>query len=404
MFVQPTDSKQVHRNMYVITAMTVALGFVFADGFEQTNWHVVLFLTALAIFLQESAVSITERSSISLGITLILPAIYLCGATSAMLIFAFRGLFDGVWHKKSWQRTMFNSAQFALSTLMAALTAAHLRDLFGPSELGLFGSLVGATVAYIMCNKSLVARVGSVRRGTTWVSEMSARMGTGFYSHVTSGFTGIVFTFFIISYSSWGLIVFSALVVVLSRLLQAAAEVSYERDKRVQLEEELILDNMTGAYNFRYLNNWLCEPSDEAVSLLFLDVDDFAVFNDIHGHAEGNKMLKALVETIYKSIKPEDSVIRYGGDEFVILLWGRDARGARHTAQRIRENLASSNHTKKAAPITVSLGIAAKPEHTDDKRQLLLFADQAMYRAKNTGKDSVQTWAEFRETQYSQVP
>ena len=403
MFVQSQDSRRVHLNMYAITACAVVLGVVFGDGFDQANWLVMLFFAALAVFLHESSVSVTERSDMSLGITIILPMIFLCGATPAMLISAFKGLFDGIKNKKSWQRTMFNSAQFALSTLLAALTARQVGELLGPGNAGLIGALTAGTVVYIICNKSLVARIGSVRWGTTWVTEMSARLGTAFYSHLISGFIGILFTLFIRSYGTLGLLTFSALVVVLSLLLQAAARVSFEREQREQLEEELILDNMTGAYNFRYLNNWLCEPSDEAVSLLFLDVDDFAILNNTYGHGEGNRVLKTLVETTKSCIRSEDSVIRYGGDEFVVLLRDIGAREAWQIAERIRERLATNKHGKRAVPITVSLGIAAKPEHTRDKRQLLLFADQAMYKAKNTGKDNVQMWSDPLGSQDTQI-
>src|SRR5690606_36620786 len=111
--------------------------------------------------------------------------------------------------------------------------------------------------------------------------------------------------------------------------------VSVEREQRKQLEEELVIDEMTGAYNFRYLNNWLGEPSGEAMSLLFMDIDDFALFNDTYGHAEGDKVLALLVETIRKSVREDDHVIRYGGDEFVVLLRGVDAEGARRLAGRI---------------------------------------------------------------------
>ncbi len=395
---QSRSSKRVHRSMYAVGLITLVLGVVFFDGFDQTNWLVMLFFTALALFLQDSAVNVSESSAISLGITIILPMIYLCGATPAMLVSAIKGLWDGVRQQKSWQRTMFNSSQFALSTVLAAITFDYMGPRFGPTRLGVALALAGATVVYIVCNKSLVSFIGSVRKGTAWTAEMVARMGTAFYSHVTSGFIGIIFTFFIMGYDYWGLILFSALVVILSYLLNAASEVSVERDQREQLEGELVLDEMTGAFNFRYLNNWLCEPSDEAISLLFLDVDNFATYNDIYGHEEGNAVLRMLVDTVKQSVRTGDSVIRYGGDEFVVLLRGMDALGARRVAGRIRGNLALSKGAKSAKPITVSLGIAVKPDHTTDKRLLLLHADQAMYLAKEAGKDNIQMWKETATT------
>ncbi|MCK9526758.1 MAG: GGDEF domain-containing protein, partial [Limnochordia bacterium] len=154
----------------------------------------------------------------------------------------------------------------------------------------------------------------------------------------------------------------------------------------------LIIDEMTGAYNFRYLNNWLNNPSDDELSLLFIDIDDFAGFNNTYGHAEGDKVLARLVETINGSIRADDQVIRYGGDEFVVFLRKMDSKGAKSVAERIMQNLSRVSNPAWAQPITVSLGIAVKPKHTRDKRELLLFADQAMYRAKNLGKSQIQMW------------
>jgi len=144
--------------------------------------------------------------------------------------------------------------------------------------------------------------------------------------------------------------------------------------------------------NFRHLNNWLSEPTDEEVSLLFMDIDNFAVFNDTYGHAEGDRVLRLLVETIEGSIREGDQIVRYGGDEFVVFLRGMDAEKAKHVAERIMENLAKLKDPKWDDPVTVSLGIAARPQHSRDKRQLLLFADQAMYNAKNSGKNNIQIY------------
>jgi len=218
------------------------------------------------------------------------------------------------------------------------------------------------------------------------------------FSSWSSGFIGIIFTFFVLRYELLGLLAFSALLIILSWLLQATAEVGAERALRKELEEELIIDEMTGAYNFRHLNNWLSEPSDEAVSLLFMDIDNFAAFNDTYGHAEGDRVLRLLVETIEKSIREGDHVIRYGGDEFVVFLKGMDAEKAKLVAERIMDNLAKLKDPKWKEPITVSLGIAAKPQHSSDKRQLLLFADQAMYNAKNSGKNNVRIYQADRDS------
>ena len=391
--LQRDTERQVYYNMYAVIIVTVVLAVALHSGFARGNWLVVLFFAALQVFLEENMVSVNERRHISLRIAVILPTIYLCGATQAMLLSAFKGLYDGVKHRKPWRRTMFNSSQFALSTLLASLTREYLGNVLEMTMFGTVVALAGATTVYIFCNTGLVSRIAAVRRRTSWWIEMRAMMGRSFYTQVSSGFLGVLFTLFIMSYGYWGLVVFSALVVNLSLLLKAAAQVGIERIQRKKLEEELLVDDMTGAYNFRHLNNWLCNPSDEVMAVLFMDIDDFAVFNDTYGHAEGDQILRRLVEIINQSVRDDDQVIRYGGDEFVVLLKGMDAEGAQHVAGRIMDNLALLKGSRWVEPITVSLGIAAMPEHTDDKRQLLLMADQAMYQAKELGKNNTRNWS-----------
>ncbi len=113
-------------------------------------------------------------------------------------------------------------------------------------------------------------------------------------------------------------------------------------------------------------------------------MDNFKGFNDRYGHAEGDRILKLMVETINKSVRASDKVIRYGGDEFVILLFGMGKDGALRTAERIVENVNCSVFKLWDLPVTVSIGIASSPDDTRDKRQLLLMCDQAMYEGKKT--------------------
>jgi len=168
--------------------------------------------------------------------------------------------------------------------------------------------------------------------------------------------------------------------------------VSDEREKRRELEAELVIDEMTQAYNFRYLNNWLNDPSEEKLGVLFIDIDDFKVFNDLYGHAEGDVVLRIITETIKKSIRANDQVIRYGGDEFVVLLPNQDGAGAKKVGRRIQGNLSKLPFAICKQPITVSIGVATMPEDTTDKRELLLLADQAMYAAKSSGKNTLRVY------------
>jgi len=390
--------QKMNRYREAVAVAAVVLGIVFYSGYPEGSWPYIVILAALQIYLHSGSVSIDDRSYISLGTSAILPMILLCGTTPSMLISVFKGVYDGIKYQKAWRRTLFNAGQFALSTLAASLSLEKLTELLGSEGWGLIVAISAATVVYVLCNIGLVRFVVAMAKGVSWWGEFKTSLRVNLFSSWSSGFIGIIFTFFVLRYELLGLLAFSALLIILSWLLQATAEVGAERALRKELEEELIIDVMTGAYNFRHLNNWLSEPSDEAVSLLFMDIDNFAAFNDTYGHAEGDRVLRLLVETIEKSIREGDHVIRYGGDEFVVFLKGMDAEKAKLVAERIMDNLAKLKDPKWKEPITVSLGIVAKPQHSSDKRQLLLFADQAMYNAKNSGKNNIRIYQADRDS------
>jgi len=76
------------------------------------------------------------------------------------------------------------------------------------------------------------------------------------------------------------------------------------------------------------LSEWLNEPARVETAVLYLDIDDFKIFNDLYSHAEGDQVLKVLVETVSNCIRADDKVVRYGGDEFVVLLPGMGPKAA----------------------------------------------------------------------------
>lgn len=134
----------------------------------------------------------------------------------------------------------------------------------------------------------------------------------------------------------------------------------------------------------------LFRRSGTPISALFLDVDHFKLINDQYGHACGDSILKAVAEQIVEDVRSSDLVFRYGGEEFVVLLRNTSDSGANLVAERILKSMATvknemlpSNHK-----ITVSIGVAEmKPDETSD--DFLKRADQAMYRAKNNGRNQI---------------
>lgn len=165
----------------------------------------------------------------------------------------------------------------------------------------------------------------------------------------------------------------------------------------------LYIDEVTGVYNMRYLDMVLdseikrCTRFKEEFSLLFLDLDEFKKVNDSHGHLSGSSVLVQVAMVLKNSLRQIDSIVRYGGDEFVILLLNTNSKQAQVTAERLRSTVEQtsfySHDHKFNFHLTVSIGIASFPK-VDSKEKLLKIADEAMYMSKKLGKNQVVLWSE----------
>ena len=163
------------------------------------------------------------------------------------------------------------------------------------------------------------------------------------------------------------------------------------------LRESSLRDAMTGLYNRRFLEEYvttliaICQRRKSTFSILMLDLDYFKQVNDTYGHEAGDKVLKALAETLVKSVRAADMVIRYGGEEFLIILMDVAADGAAMVAEKIR---AKVEETKISLPGTVlqktiSIGVSEYPSDADTFWQVVKYADVALYEAKNAGRNRV---------------
>jgi two-component system cell cycle response regulator len=158
------------------------------------------------------------------------------------------------------------------------------------------------------------------------------------------------------------------------------------------------IDDLTGLYNYRYLDLTLnrelkrAERYGSHLSVLFLDLDFFKTVNDTHGHMVGSKVLSEVGTLLKQSVREEDTVIRYGGDEYTVILVETDAAGAAVVAERIRRAIAEHRFLAGEGfdiHVTASIGCACYPEDTSTRAGLLELADQAMYRGKASGKNVV---------------
>ncbi len=179
---------------------------------------------------------------------------------------------------------------------------------------------------------------------------------------------------------------------------QAALAIDNARH-HAEVEEQARRDSLTGAYNHGYLLRRLEEevelarPNQTPVSLIMMDIDYFKQYNDTYGHVVGDEVLCLLVQAIQLHIKKTDVVGRWGGEEFAVALPGTSSRQALMVAERIRGTLASmALSDRDGNPIpkpTVSQGIATFPQDVNSAPELVDVADQALYVAKQRGRDQI---------------
>ena len=185
----------------------------------------------------------------------------------------------------------------------------------------------------------------------------------------------------------------------IARLVAAHAQAAIQNAERYhQAKERAFVDDVTGAYNARYLFTALdheirrAERYGTQLSLLFLDIDRFKLVNDNHGHLVGSRTLRRLSEVLAQCIRQVDTLARYGGDEFTILLVDTSLDSGIQIAERIRAAVAAAHfETRGSAPlqVTVSIGVSAFPMHGRGAEALIDMADKAMYRSKSLGRDRV---------------
>ena len=167
---------------------------------------------------------------------------------------------------------------------------------------------------------------------------------------------------------------------------------------REALRNESIRDPLTGLFNRRYLEETLQREirrsvrSEQSLGILMLDLDHFKKFNDTYGHDAGDTVLREAATFLTSSVRAEDVVCRFGGEEFVVILPVADLKATQARGEKIRSKLrelAVQHHGRPLGMITVSVGVAALPEHGTSPNSLLDAADAALYRAKREGRDRV---------------
>jgi diguanylate cyclase (GGDEF)-like protein len=167
-----------------------------------------------------------------------------------------------------------------------------------------------------------------------------------------------------------------------------------------QVEKHAITDGLTGLYNHKHFQGRLDEEFQrtkripQILTLMLIDIDHFKKINDTYGHPAGDSVLKKIAQSIRKTLRGIDIVARYGGEEFAAVLMGTDRSGAKKMAERLRTSVMNNPFVMEEdkLSVTISIGIATHPHDAETKEELISRADQALYFAKESGRNRVCTW------------
>lgn len=179
-----------------------------------------------------------------------------------------------------------------------------------------------------------------------------------------------------------------------------------------RVQRQATTDGLTGLFNHRTGQEKLAEQLRVAeryqrnIAVVMIDVDHFKSINDSYGHPAGDSVLKAVARLIRNDCRDVDIPVRYGGEEFLLILPEINQEGAVVVAERIRKKLAKEVivHDGVDIAITGSVGVAAYPEDADNQQQLLELSDRALYMSKRLGRNQVHTASELSFTEVKPAP
>lgn len=162
-----------------------------------------------------------------------------------------------------------------------------------------------------------------------------------------------------------------------------------------KLEEAVICDDVSGFHNTRFLHRYLdnlisrTTPSNK-ISLVFLDMDKFKLVVDTYGHQMGSKVLREVAQLIHTFLGPDDRIVRYGGDEFVVILPDQSLVEASEKVEVLKDQISAAKFLEGeglCVTVTASFGLATYPDQATGKDELLKRADDCLFRSKANGRN-----------------
>lgn len=182
------------------------------------------------------------------------------------------------------------------------------------------------------------------------------------------------------------------------RLVYSLIQIIYINIENYKLKILSTIDKLTGTSTRKHFEQEYKKIFDEGkrkestFAVLMMDIDSFKEVNDTYGHRKGDEVLSRIGKSLISNVRNTDFVARYGGEEFVIILKDTIEEEAEKIGEKIRKNIEEIKVSQIEESVTMSIGIAMFPKHGQFKDELIEKADQALYRAKEKGKNKVVVW------------
>lgn len=214
---------------------------------------------------------------------------------------------------------------------------------------------------------------------------------------------------------SYPAIVFTTIIAILSSIVFLLLGIIFNRVKKehahlrelVRLKHTASTDTLTKLYNRRFLETYLenqleaARLTDRPLSIIMLDIDYFKNINDTYGHMMGDHVLTFFSTLILKCIRQSELAVRYGGEEFIVVLPSTTMEIATIIAERIRQTVETSSIPPLdniiIPPVTCSLGVSSFPIHCNNRKDLIRTADIALYSAKHAGRNCTRVYRKGQE-------
>lgn len=387
------------RNLVKYLAFTAVAGLSVAyavlHGASFPDAGTVLLYVLLGLAGHHLVVAFPSGQFISLDDPVTFAALWCFGAPMAILTSVPASLIQFFTRKRGLLNCLFNAGQLTISTVAAGTAARMLRGLVQSGNAVAEILVVVVTIGvFDAVNNAFVSLAISIDQEQRW-DEMYRRLS--FSDRKNS----LVLWYFV---NVCGVLLSTYMgkvgtLFVFMGILALWAQMQFEREA-ARKAEEAQTDVLTGLYNTRYLEDWMANEfpkiaaSDEGkCSLVFVDVDGLKRVNDTFGHDFGDAVLIHLGKVLRSVTRAEDRVVRYGGDEFILICQRAGLDEATIIGQRVLDAIKKDPlvHEGNELFYGVSMGVASFPKHSIFSRDLVRMADKAMYLAKKHGGNMLYT-------------